>query len=351
MRAAVYHGPRQISVEEVPEPQVRPGTVKVAVDWCGICGTDLHEYLEGPIFVPPADRPHPITGESLPLTMGHEFAGRVVAVGEGTQTLKEGDPVAIEPVINCGQCPECSRGDYHLCRKLGFVGLSGWGGGFSEFVVVPERLAYPLGTLDTEQGALVEPIAVGLHAVRKAHFGPGQSAVVFGAGPIGLATIHCLRASGARLVAVAEVAAARKEMAAQAGASVVIDPSQEDVVARVQDLTDGAGADAAFEAAGLPVTIRTAIQATRRGGTVVNIAIWGQPVELNLNDLVLAEVDLVGTIGYNRDHPATITLMQDGRIDARGLITKRIGLEEIVEGGFNELIEHKDRHAKILVHP
>jgi (R,R)-butanediol dehydrogenase / meso-butanediol dehydrogenase / diacetyl reductase len=191
---------------------------------------------------------------------------------------------------------------------------------------------------------------VGLHAVRKARFGPGQSAVVFGAGPIGLAAIHCLRASGARLVAVSEVAAARKEMAAQAGASVVIDPSQEDVVPRVQDLTDGAGADAAFEAAGLPVTIGTAIQATRRGGTVVNIAIWGQPVELNLNDLVLAEVDLVGTIGYNRDHPATITLMQDGRIDARGLITKRIGLEEIVEG-FNELIKHKDRHAKILVHP
>ena len=120
----------------------------------------------------------------------------------------------------------------------------------------------------------------------------------------------------------------------------------------VQDLTDGAGAaDAAFEAAGLPVTIRTAIQVTRRGGTVVNIAIWGQPVELNLNDLVLAEVDLVGTIGYNRDHPATITLMKDGRIDARGLITKRIGLEEIVEDGFNELIEHKDRHAKILVCP
>jgi threonine dehydrogenase-like Zn-dependent dehydrogenase len=144
MRAAVYHGQRQISVEDVPEPRVQPGTVKVAVDWCGICGTDLHEYLEGPIFVPPADSPHPITGESLPLTMGHEFAGRVSEVGEGVRGFGEGDPVAVEPVINCGQCPECRRGDHHLCRKLGFVGLSGWGGGFSEFVVVPERLAYPL---------------------------------------------------------------------------------------------------------------------------------------------------------------------------------------------------------------
>jgi (R,R)-butanediol dehydrogenase / meso-butanediol dehydrogenase / diacetyl reductase len=351
MRAAVYQGRQQIAIDDVPEPELRQGTVKIAVDWCGICGTDLHEYLEGPIFVPTPEQPHPITGASMPVQLGHEFAGRVVEVGEGVTRAKVGDPVAVEPIINCGQCPECRRGDYHLCRKLGFIGLSGWGGGFAESAVVPEHLVHQLGQLPTDLGALVEPIAVSFHAVRLSRIGPGQTAVVFGAGPIGLAALKCLRAAGAGLVVVSEVAAARKEQARRAGADEVIDPREQDVVERVQELTDGAGADVAFEAAGIPATFQTAIRTVKRGGTVVNIAIWGHPVELNPNDLVLSEVNLVGSICYNRDHPATIRLMQDGRIDTGGLITKRIKLDQIVDEGFEELVRNKDQHVKILVQP
>jgi (R,R)-butanediol dehydrogenase/meso-butanediol dehydrogenase/diacetyl reductase len=197
----------------------------------------------------------------------------------------------------------------------------------------------------------VEPIAVGFHAVRLSGIRPGGTAVVFGGGPIGLVTVACLRAAGARLIVVSEVAEARKAMSRSAGADVVIDPREQDVVETVLDLTDGAGADVTFDAAGVPATLKTAIAAAARGGTAVNIAIWGQPVELNVNDLVMSEVRLVGSICYVRDHPATITLLRDGRIDAAPFITKRIRLDDIVKEGFLELIEHKDRHAKILVQP
>jgi threonine dehydrogenase-like Zn-dependent dehydrogenase len=128
MKAARFHGRGDIRVEEVPDPQVRPGTVAVEVEWCGICGTDLHEYLEGPIFVPTAEAPHPLTGESMPVTLGHEFAGVVAEVGPGVGDVRVGDRVVVEPYVVCGRCDACQQGRYNVCRTLGFVGLSGGGG-------------------------------------------------------------------------------------------------------------------------------------------------------------------------------------------------------------------------------
>ena len=167
MKAAVFHGQRDLRVDDVPEPETRPGGAKIEVSWCGICGSDLHEYTAGPIFVPPSGSPHPLTGEEMPMVLGHEFGGRVVEVGEGVSRVEVGDRGAVEPIYYCGECPECRRGMYNLCRKLGFYGLSGGGGGFSEFAVVPEHMAHKLPEeLSDEDGALVEPVAVGLHAVR-----------------------------------------------------------------------------------------------------------------------------------------------------------------------------------------
>jgi (R,R)-butanediol dehydrogenase / meso-butanediol dehydrogenase / diacetyl reductase len=128
VKAAVFHGQRDIRLEDLPEPGIRPASVKVKVDWCGICGTDLHEYLAGPIFIPPPGSPHPITGETLPLTLGHEFAGEVVDVADDVDGISTGETVAIEPVFRCGECPACPRGATNLCEKLGFSGLMGGGG-------------------------------------------------------------------------------------------------------------------------------------------------------------------------------------------------------------------------------
>lgn len=230
MKAAVFHGQRDVRLEDVPEQETRAGSVKVKVDWCGICGTDLHEYLAGPIFIPPQGSPHPITGQTLPLTLGHEFAGEVVEVGDGPSGVATGDRVAIEPVFRCGECAACRRGATNLCEKLGFYGLMGGGGGMSEYTVVPSYMIHRLPEgLTTEQGALVEPIAVGLRAVRRAEFREGQSAVVFGGGPIGAVTVQCLKALGAGKIMVAEVSEARKKKALDIGADAVIDPTEEDV--------------------------------------------------------------------------------------------------------------------------
>lgn len=351
MKAAVFHGQRDVRLEDVPEPEVREGSVKVRVDWCGICGTDLHEYLAGPIFIPPAGSPHPLTGETLPLTLGHEFAGEVVEVGDGSAGVSPGDRVAIEPVFRCGECAACRRGLPNLCDKLGFYGLMGGGGGMSEFAVVPSYMLHRLPEgLTSEQGALVEPIAVGLRAVRRAGFREGQSAVVFGAGPIGAVTVQCLKAVGAGKIMVAEVSEARKKKAVDLGADAVIDPTEEDVVEKVRELTDGEGAEHSFEAAGIPETLQAALGATRKGGTVTIVSIWEAPVRLNPNDIVLSELNVVGIIAYTpEDFADTIEMLRDGRIETGGIITGRIPLSDVVEGGFEELVDHKDRHVKILV--
>lgn len=351
MKAARFHGPGDVRIDDIPEPAAGPGEVKVAVEWCGICGTDLHEFLDGPIFIPPAGAPHPLTGHTLPVVIGHEFAGVVTDIGAGVGSVGVGDRVAVEPFYICGTCSACAAGRHNLCRQLGFVGLASQTGGFAEFAVVDERWAHPLGDLGTDLGALVEPLAVGYHAVRVSALPRGGTAVVFGAGPIGLVTASVLKATGAGQVIVVEPAAARKAKAAGAGVDHVLDPTEVDVPTAVRDVTKGAGADVAFECAGIDAVLAAAIRSVRPGGTVVNVAIWGHPATVQMNDLVLSEVAVIGSLAYCEDHPATIGLLRDEKVDAEPFITGRIALEDIVEGGFRQLIDHKDENIKILVTP
>lgn len=351
MKAARFHGRGDIRIDDIPEPATRPGTVKVEVEWCGICGTDLHEYLEGPIFAPTEEAPHPLTGESVPIQLGHEFAGVVVELGEGVTDLEVGDRVVVEPYIVCGRCDACQQGRYNVCATLGFVGLSGYGGGFSRYVVAERRWIHPLGELGTDVGALVEPLAVAYHAVRLSRAEPAHTALVFGAGPIGLVTAASLRAVGVEEVLVVEPAAVRKEKATAAGATEVIDPTQADVVEAVMEQTKGRGADVSFECAGIDAVLASAIQATRVGGTVVNLAIWGHDAAVTMNNLVFREVNVVGSLAYCNDHADTIGLIQDGKVDPHQFITGRIGLDEIVTAGFDELINNKEENVKILVQP
>lgn len=351
MKAARFHGRGDIRIDEIPEPATRPGTVKVEVEWCGICGTDLHEYLEGPIFAPTVESPHPLTGESVPVTLGHEFAGVVVETGDGVDDVRPGDRVVVEPYIVCGRCDACQQGKYNVCAALGFVGLSGGGGGFSKYVVAERRWIHPLGEIGTDVGALVEPLAVAYHAVRLSGAQPSHSALVFGAGPIGLVTTASLKAIGVEEVVVVEPAGVRKQKAVTAGADHVLDPREVDVVEAVNEITRGRGADVSFECAGIDQVLATAIKATRAGGTCVNVAIWGHEASVAMNDLVFREINLLGSLAYANDHPATIALIAEGKVDPFQFITGRIGLDDIVEAGFRELIDNKEENVKILVHP
>lgn len=351
MKAARFYGPGDIRIDDIPEPRVRPGTVKVEVEWCGICGTDLHEYLDGPIFAPAADAPHPITGETVPITLGHEFAGVVHEVGEGVGDVHVGDRVVVEPYIICGRCDACQQGKYNVCQTLGFVGLSGYGGGFSQFVVAERRWIHPLGDLGTDVGALIEPLAVAYHAVRLSGAKPAHTALVFGAGPIGLVTTAALRATGVEQIIVVEPADVRKKKAPGAGADHVIDPTNTDVIAEVMELTKGRGADVSFECAGIDQVLKSAILSTRVGGTCVNVAIWGHEASVAMNDLVFREVNVLGSLAYANDHPATIEMVASGKVDPYQFITGRIELDDIVKNGFDELINNKEENVKILVKP
>ncbi|MEW1950888.1 2,3-butanediol dehydrogenase [Pseudarthrobacter sp902506025] len=351
MKAARFHARKDIRIEDIPEPELRAGAVKIDVAWCGICGTDLHEFLEGPIFCPAPGHPHPLSHEESPVTLGHEFSGAVAEVGEGVEGLEVGDNVVVEPYFVDGTCDMCLAGSYHLCRQMGFIGLSGGGGGLSEKIVVDQRWVHPIGNIPLDEAALIEPLSVAHHAVARSGVKAGDTALVGGSGPIGLLTAAVLKGMGVTTI-ISELTQARKEKATSSGvADHVLDPSKEDVPARVRELTEGAGADVAFECAGVNAVLDTMLDAVRPGAVVVNVSIWGAPATVDMQKIVLKEIDLRGTIAYVRDHPAVIRMVQEGKVDLKPFITGRIALEDLVEQGFDTLINHKDTAVKVLVHP
>lgn len=352
MKAAFWYNPKDIRVEETTEPQVKNNDVKIQVKWCGICGSDLHEYLAGPIFIP-VDKPHPLTGETAPVILGHEFSGEVVEVGKDVTSLKEGDRVVVEPVDVCGECPACQSGHYNLCFNLGFHGLAGGGGGFAEYTTFPAKFVHKIpDTLDYEKAALIEPMAVALHSLHAGNFEVGQNAVVAGAGPIGLATVECLKAAGANQVIMIQRKSIRQQYALRSGADVVLDPNTDDVVAEIKRLTGGVGAQIAFETTGSEQCYQLALDALSFAGTLVVTSIWEGAIQYNPNSIVMSEKKIVGSICYCNDFPATIAMMADGRIKADGYITKRIHLDDIVKEGFETLTgPDKKAQVKIIVTP
>ena len=352
MRAARWHGRKDIRIEDIPEQRLEPGTVGIDVAWCGICGTDLHEYLEGPIFIPPAGQPHPISGEAAPVTLGHEFSGIVTALGDDITDLAIGDHVVVEPYIIHDDVTVDGDAEYQLTPDMNFNGLAGRGGGLSEHIVVQRRWVHPVGPdLPLDQAALIEPLSVGHHAFVRSGATAGQVALVGGAGPIGLLTAAICKAYGLTVI-ISELSAARKAKASETGvADHVLDPSQGDVADRVRELTNGIGVDVAFECSSVNAVLDTLLDAVRPNGVVVNVSIWGHPASVDMQKLVLKEIDLRGTIAYAHDHARVIALVQQGKIDLAPFITGRIELDDLVEGGFEQLIHHNENHVKILVSP
>ena len=225
MRAARYHGREDLRLEDVPEPSPGAGDVKLRVLYAGICGTDIHEVYDGPVFVP-VERPHPLTGVQAPVILGHELCGEVVEVGAGVTTVAPGDLVAVEPLQPCGRCAYCTSGAYNLCPTRAAHGLARAGGGFAEFTVVEERMAHGLPPgLSAIQGALVEPMSVGVHAVKLTHARPGSWVAVHGLGPIGLGVLLALRARGVETIA-SDPSARRRSAVEAVGFRHVLDPRQ-----------------------------------------------------------------------------------------------------------------------------
>ena len=343
MKALRWHNQKDIRLENIEEPQIAQGKVKIKVKWCGICGSDLHEYLGGPIFIP-VDQPHPLTNEIAPVTLGHEFSGEIVEIGEGVSDYQVGDRVVVEPIF----ATHGHQGAYNLDENMGFLGLAGGGGGFSEYVSVDTELLHKLpDELSYEQGALVEPSAVALYAVRSSKVQAGDTAAVFGCGPIGLLVIEALKAAGATDIYAVELSPERQAKAEELGAIVINPAEYEDVVAELIHRTNG-GVDVSFEVTGVPVVLKQAIQSTSIAGETVIVSIWEKGAEILPNDIVIKERTIKGIIGYRDVFPSVLNLMRKGYFPADKLVTKKIKLDDVIEEGFQSLISEKNQ-VKILV--
>lgn len=342
------------------------------VAYCGICGTDIHEYLGGPIFCPPIGGQNPHTGLKLPITLGHEFSGTVIETGSNVKNVRAGQNVAVDPTFDdrhygLDPCIACQHERYNVCKRWAAYGLSVPGGGIAEEIVIQAMNCIPLpDSVSLKVGALVEPLAVAWHAIRLSGFKQGQTALVLGAGPIGLALLMLLRVWGASTIVVTEVTHSRAEQAKKFGADMVINPIErvertgqsgtsvaDPVKSAVFNLTAEQGVDVSFDATGIQSTLDSAIASTKIGGTIFNVAIHEKPLQLNLNDLVFAEKRIMGGMCYtDEDFAGVLEALEEGKIPhAEQMITSVVPLGNAIDGGFMELINNKAAHVKILIQP
>jgi (R,R)-butanediol dehydrogenase/meso-butanediol dehydrogenase/diacetyl reductase len=350
MKAAVWYGKEDIRIENVPEHTVEAGQVKIRIDACGICGSDLHEYTSGPFIIP--SRPHPLTGrEGGPIILGHEFAGEVTEVGAGVTKVQPGDRVTVNPLIYCGECHYCRKGNHLMCSKLATVGFA-WDGAFAEYGVFPEYSIFKLpDSVSYEMGACVEPLAVAVHAVNRSGLKIGDNVAVIGAGPIGLLVQQACKAAGAGQVFVSEPMKARIQTAEKMGANAVLNPAEVDVGKEIANLTDGLRADIAFDCVGIKQTFESCIKVTGRRARICIVGLALKPIEVSFMRLWGHEKELTFSQGYDGEFPAAINYLADDRVNVDDYITKRISLDDFVEGGIKELINNPDKNVKILVKP
>jgi 2-desacetyl-2-hydroxyethyl bacteriochlorophyllide A dehydrogenase len=328
MKAAVYHGPRKITLEELKTPDVGAGDVLISVTNCGICGSDVHSYKTG-MFIQPGQ------------VMGHEFVGIATKVGRNVEGITEGSRVTGFSLGVCRKCYWCKRGEYILCPDL-FLHSTGYGlaGGFAEYVkianaVLGESIHLVPDELDDLSATTVEPVAVGVTAVDVAQVKPGDKVVVLGAGMIGNACLQAAKAAGAGQVAVIEVSPLRMKIASECGADAVFDARTGDALEWVMEtvgrgryhFNEGGMADVVFEAAGTPTTIKQSFEMVRSGGTICFVALPEKPALIDTTKIVHKLPRIIGSLGG--DFAKSIRELASGRIQSRRLVTHVLDLEHV----------------------
>ena len=346
MKAAVWHGYKDIRIEEVKEPSPKPGQVKIKVDWEGICGTDRHEY-EGPNFIP-VKKPHRLTGRTAPLTIGHEFSGEIVELGEGVEGWKVGDKVTANGSLTCGVCEACRSGRYNICQKLGFLGV-GDDGAFAEYVVVEaaKLFAIPEG-VSQRHAAVAEPLACGIHATNLLGDIKGKDVVVIGPGIIGLSAFFGARYAGAGRILVSGIGDYRKELIEKYGGTYV-DASKTDLESFVQQWSDGRLADVVYECIGAEQTLDQAIRISKPGAKLMIMGVFGKKPVIDMNTLQEAERVLYTSQAHVNEIATALEYMKEGKINADELITREVTLDTLVDDGFEYLIQHGPENIKVLI--
>ena len=321
MQAGVYSGVENLKLQEWPEPELNAGEMLVKVRYAGICGTDMMIHAgKHPRVVPPR-------------VLGHEIFGTVVETrAAGESKLKQGDRVAVFPLISCGRCAPCREGNAHVCEKLGLIGID-TDGGFAEYVKAsPEQLIPVPPGVDDEPAALVEPLSVAVHVVRTSEFTAGDTALVTGAGPIGNLIAQVLRAVGARRVLVSEAKPFRRNLAERMGFAVV-NPLETKPLEAVRRLTGESFADHVFEATGAKAAYHDAIQSCKIRGHITFVGLPKLSPEVDVLSLVFKEIRTSGARVYTpKDFLVAISLLERGVIDVKSVVTDRLPLKDIEEG-------------------
>jgi (R,R)-butanediol dehydrogenase/meso-butanediol dehydrogenase/diacetyl reductase len=339
MKALRWYGRRDLRYDDVPEPSPGPGQLKIKVSLAGICGSDIKEYTSGPVMIPL---------ERVPLTIGHEYVGRVAAVGEGVTGFEIGDRVSGVGNYYCGECYCCKKGYYNICLNQGFTGLRSEGC-FAEYFTIPAYSCYKLpDNVSDEAGAMVEPLAVSLHAVRRGNVQLGDTVAIVGDGTIGLGALAGARVAGASHVYLVAKHRKHGELGRKMGASEVLYLDEGDPVERLQELTAGLGADVALECVGRPETPQLAVDLTRRKGTVVIVGVFAHSGTVDFNTLMFTERSLVGSSIYVDEGRTAVELMADGRIDPTPMVTSIVPLENGADG-FARLLDDKENNVKVLL--
>lgn len=324
MKALRWHGREDVRVEDVatPEPSQFADSV-IEVSLCGICGSDLAEYRHGPAMISP--RPHPLSGQEPPLTLGHELVGTLIEGGSPDGRIKPGDRVTVDACLRCGTCGACERGDYHLCRYGGAIGLHS-DGAFASHIAVPgyTLVAVPDGVGD-RQAALSEPFAVALHGLERGGIAAGEDVLVLGFGPIGAAAALTARALGGN-PHVVELDEGRRERAAELGLPAW--QPGDDLAKRVRRSLGEGGAPLVVETTGVAAMVPVAIECASRAGRIVLLGLPAAASEVSARRLTLFERSLIGSLGYRHDLPRVLGLVAAGSLDPEAIVGNTVSLAE-----------------------
>jgi L-iditol 2-dehydrogenase len=343
MKALLLSEYKHLNVTDVPEPEIKPDELLIRVRACGICGSDVHGY-DGS------------SGRRIPpIVMGHEAAGVVAAVGEAVTDISIDDRITFDSTVSCGHCHFCKRGQINLCENREVLGVSCGDyrrmGAFAEYVAVPRRICYRLpDELPFEKAAMIEAVSVAVHAVSLTPIALNDTAVVVGAGMIGLLTLQAARLAGCGRVIVVDVDSSRLDTARSLGASDVILAKDTDVAAEVKELTAGLGADVAFECVGATPTIETSIASTRKGGTVTLIGNIAPKVEIPLQSVVTRQIRLQGSCASSGEYPACIDFLARGAIRVDAMLS---AIAPLTEGPswFERLYQREPNLMKVVLTP
>jgi L-iditol 2-dehydrogenase len=343
MQALLLREYRQLEMTSVDEPHLGPKDVLVAVRACGICGSDVHGY-DG------------ASGRRIPpIVMGHEAAGVIVKTGGDVRNYKPGDAITFDSTVFCGKCPACKQGQVNLCTERRVLGVSCGDyrqhGAFADYVAVPEHILFPLPEgMPFEHAAMAEPVAIALHAVSRIPIHTGDSAVVVGAGMIGLLVLQALKLAGCTEVIAVDIDDAKLKVAAELGATATLNSAQVDAAAAIIERTNGAGVDVAMEVVGNASALATAVNCIRRGGHVGLVGNVSPSVPFPLQTVVTREITLAGSCASAGEYPRAIELIASGAIRVAPLIT---AIAPLAEGPqwFEKLYAREPNVMKVILRP